>query len=208
MKKYTQADFDGFEVDEWDYKICPSGDYTAITSFGDGCRFGVVCIFSDGCSFDAECCFGTGCHFGARCNFGAWCNFGSGCSFGAKCSFGDLCKIDDGCRFGAECSFGELCRFGEWCRFGEGCSFEDGAVKNGRYVAVDGIGRTGRKAYLFIDENGKMFVRVGPWFSDMNAFKERVKEVHAGTVHEKTYLMACDLAEMMLKIEDQESPDF
>lgn len=44
-----------------------------------------------------------------------------------------------------------------------------------------------------------MFVRIVYWFSDMNAFKERVKKVHAGTAHEKTYLTACDLAELMLK---------
>ena len=56
-----------------------------------------------------------------------------------------------------------------------------------------------RKAYFYVDENGNMFVRAGCWFSDMVAFKERVKEVHAGTIHEKTYLAACELAELMLK---------
>ena len=116
MKKYTQADFDNFEVDEYGRKICPAGDYTAIKSFG------------------------------------------------------------------------------ERCSFGEECSYENGAVKNGRYVAVDRIGRENRKAYFYIDENGNMFVRAGCWFSDMTAFKERVKKVHAGTIHEKTYLAACELA--------------
>ena len=139
MKKYTQADFDNFEVDEYGRKICPAGDYTAIESFGERCSFG------------------------------------------------------------AECSFGEWCRFGERCSFGEWCSYENSAVKNGRYVAVDRIGSENRKAYFYIDENGNMFVRAGCWFSDMTAFKERVKEVHAGTIHEKTYLAACDLAELMLK---------
>ena len=139
MKKYTQANFDNFEVDEYGHKICPTGDYTAIKSFGKWCSFG------------------------ERCNFGEWCSFG------------------------------------EECSFGERCSYENGAVKNGRYVAVDRIGSENRKAYFYIDENGNMFVRAGCWFSDMTAFKERVKEVHAGTIHEKTYLAACDLAELMLK---------
>ncbi len=151
MKKYTQADFDNFEVDEYGRKICPAGNYTAIKSFDNGCRFG------------------------------------AGCSFG------------EGCRFGAGCSFGEGCRFGAWCSFGEGCRYENGAVQNGRYVAVDRIGSENRKAYFYIDDNGNMFVRAGCWFSDMAAFKERVKKVHAGTIHEKTYLAACDLAELMLK---------
>ena len=145
MKKYTQADFDNFEVDDYGHKICPAGDYTAMKSFGEGCRFGERCIF------------------------------------------------------GALCSFGERCSFGEECSFCKCCSFENGAVKNGRYVAVDRIGSENRKAYFYIDENGNMFVRAGCWFSDMAAFKERVKKVHAGTIHERTYLAACELAELMLK---------
>ena len=151
MKKYTQADFDNFEVDEYGRKICPTGDYTAIKSFGEGCNFGAGCRFGEGCNFSARCSFGECCSFGARCSFGKW------------------------------------------------CSYENGAVKNGRYVAVDRIGSENRKAYFYIDENGNMFVRAGCWFSDMAAFKERVKKVHAGTIHEKTYLAACDLAELMLK---------
>ena len=163
MKKYTQADFDNFKVDEYGHKICPAGDYTAIKGFGEGCIFGEQCSFGEGCSF------------------------GKGCSFG------------EGCSFGKGCSFGERCSFGEWCSFGKGCSYENGAVKNGRYVAVDRIGSENRKAYFYIDDNGNMFVRAGCWFSDMAAFKERVKKAHAGTIHEKTYLAACDLAELMLK---------
>ena len=163
MKKYTQADFDNFEVDDYGHKICPVGDYTAIKSFDTECRFGERCIF------------------GALCIFGTWCRFGERCIFGEGCCFG------------------EGCRFDEWCRFGEWCSYENGAVKNGRYVAVDRIGSENRKAYFYIDENGNMFVRAGCWFSDTAAFKERVKKVHAGTIHERTYLAACDLAELMLK---------
>ena len=127
MKKFTQADYENFPVDEYGYKICPAGDYTAIRDFGNGCRFG------------------------------------------------------------------------EDCRFSNGCRFESGKVQNGKYIAIDRIGRENRKAYFFIDDNGKMYVRAGCWFSDMDKFKERVKEVHAGTIHEKAYLAACDLAVLMLK---------
>ena len=72
-------------------------------------------------------------------------------------------------------------------------------MKNGRYIAIDRIGSENRKAYFFIDENGKMYVRAGCWFSDLDAFKRRVQEVHAGTIHEKEYLAACDFAELMLR---------
>ena len=199
MKKYTQADFDNFEVDEYGRKICPAGDYTAIKdfgalcSFGEGCSFGAWCIFGERCIFCARCIFGAQCSFGERCIFGEWCIFDEGCIFGEWCRFGELCI------FCARCIFGEQCIFDELCRFGERCSYENGTVKNGRYVAVDRIGSKNRKAYFYIDDNGNMFVRAGCWFSDMAAFKERVKKVHAGTIHEKTYLAACDLAELMLK---------
>ena len=199
MKKYTQTDFDKFEVDDFGHKICPAGDYTAIKSFGAGCSFGAECRFGKWCSFGAECSFGERCRFDKQCSFGAVCSFGEWCSFGAECSFGAGCSFGERCIFGAGCNFGTVCSFGERCIFGEGCSYENGAVKNGRYVAVDRIGSENRKAYFYIDENGNMFVRVGCWFSDMEAFKKRVKEVHAGTIHEKTYLAACDLAELMLK---------
>lgn len=199
MKKYTQADFDTFEVDKVGRKICPTGDYTAIKDFGALCIFGEGCIFGARCSFGALCFFDKGCRFGERCIFDEQCIFDERCDFGKWCSFGERCIFGKRCRFGEQCGFGEQCSFGEGCNFSEVCSYENGAVKNGRYVAVDRIGSENRKAYFYIDDNGNMFVRAGCWFSDMAAFKERVKKVHAGTIHEKTYLAACDLAELMLK---------
>ncbi|WP_418695577.1 hypothetical protein [Alistipes putredinis] len=44
MKKYTQADFDAFEVIDG-IKQCPSGDYSDIQIFGEGCSFGERCSF-------------------------------------------------------------------------------------------------------------------------------------------------------------------
>ena len=187
MKKYTQADLDNFKVDEYGHKICPAGDYTAIKGFGERCSFGALCSFGEGCIFCEQCIFGELCIFGGGCIFDEGCIFGKWCRFGERCIFGKWCR------------FGERCIFGERCGFGTQCSYENGTVKNGRYVAVDRIGSKNRKAYFYIDDNGNMFVRAGCWFSDMAAFKERVKKVHAGTIHEKTYLAACDLAELMLK---------
>ena len=66
MKKYTQEEFDAFEVDEYGYKICPTGDYTEIKSFGEWCSFGERCSFGEGCSFGERCRFGERC----SCEFG------------------------------------------------------------------------------------------------------------------------------------------
>ena len=93
--------------------------------------------------------------------------------------------------------------FGECCSFGEWCSFERGRVSDGRYMAVDRIGSEKRKTYFFADRDGNIFVRAGCWFSDLSAFKERVRDVHKGTRHEKEYLAACDLAELMLMEEER-----
>lgn len=62
MKKYTQADFDAFEVIDG-IKQCPSGDYSDIRVFGERCSFGKGCSFGECCSFGERCSFGKGCSF-------------------------------------------------------------------------------------------------------------------------------------------------
>lgn len=53
MKKYTQADFDAFEVIDG-IKQCPSGDYSDIRVFGKCCSFGKECSFGERCSFEGK----------------------------------------------------------------------------------------------------------------------------------------------------------
>ena len=174
MKKYTQADFDAFEV-IYGIKQCPSGDYSDIRVFGACCSFG------KGCSFGRCCSFGERCSFGRDCSFGAWCSFGRGCSFG------------EGCSFGRCCSFGEGCSFSESCSFGERCSFEGKGEYIGDYpfLAFVGFGsRIGSKVYFFNLQDG-IYVRCGCWLSDIAGFRERVKEKNADAM----YLDLCDLVE-------------
>ena len=186
MKKYTQADFDAFEVIDG-IKQCPSGDYSDIQIFGEWCSFGACCSFGEGYSFGAWCTFGACCSFGKQCSFGEWCSFGEGCSFGACCSFGE------GCSFGECCSFGACCSFGEGCAFGGGCSFEDKGEYIGDYpfLAFVGFGsRIGSKVYFFNLQDG-IYVRCGCWLSDIAGFREIVKAENADAM----YLDLCDLVE-------------
>lgn len=174
MKKYTQADFDAFEVIDG-IKQCPSGDYSDIQIFGEWCSFGACCSF------------------GRACSFGEWCSFGGSCSFGRACSFGECCSFGERCYFGACCSFGERCSFGEWCSFGERCSFEGKGEYIGDYpfLAFVGFGsRIGSKVYFFNLQDG-IYVRCGCWLSDIAGFRERVKEKNADAM----YLDLCDLVE-------------
>ena len=105
MKKYTQADFDAFEVIDG-IKQCPSGDYSDIRVFGKRCSFG------NRCSFGERCSFGRGCSFGECCSFGEWCSFGRGCSFEDKGEYiGDypfLAFVGFGSRIGSKVYFFNL----------------------------------------------------------------------------------------------------
>ena len=171
MKKYTEKDLKVFERNEWEWLICPSGDYTAIGTFPE------------------KCIFGKGCNFGRRSNFGVMCGFGDGCTFGEMCGFGAWCTFGEASYFGQECSFGEGCSFGELCSH-EG-------LTNSIYVAVDRIGSGLQKTYFFKAEEG-YFVRAGWFFGTIDEFKEQVHKTHFGTIHETTYLMACELAVKLL----------
>ena len=122
MKKYAQEEFDAFDVING-VRMCPTGDYSDINAFGEGCSFG------------------------------------------------------------------------EWCRFGEGCSHE--GLTNSTYFACDRIGSEKRKTYFFRSEEG-LFVRAGCFFGNVEDFEKRVKEVHAGTKHENEYLLAIELAKIVL----------
>ena len=192
MKKYTQADFDAFEVIDG-IKQCPSGDYSDIQIFGEWCSFGACCSFGKGCSFGRACSFGEWCSFGERCSFGRCCSFGECCSFGKGCSFGRCCSFGERCSFGKQCSFGEWCSFGRCCSFGKGCSFEDKGEYIGDYpfLAFVGFGsRIGSKVYFFNLQDG-IYVRCGCWLSDIAGFRERVKAENADAM----YLDLCDLVE-------------
>ena len=210
MKKYTQADFDAFEVIDG-IKQCPSGDYSDIRVFGEGCSFSECCYFGDWCSFGRDCSFGEWCSFGRDCSFGEWCFFGKDCSFGEwcffgkDCSFGEWCSFGEGCSFGKDCSFGEWCFFGEKCFFGKLCSFSECCYfggccsfeEKGEYIgdypflAFVGFGsRIGSKVYFFNLQDG-IYVRCGCWLSDIAGFRERVKEKNADAM----YLDLCDLVE-------------
>lgn len=202
MKKYTIEDFAKFERVNGRI-ICPTGDYTNIKEFPSWCCLGAYSLFGDGCRFGERCSFGEWCSFGEGCSFDEWCSFGKDCSFGEGCSFGEWCRFGERCSFVEGCRFGERCSFGELCIFGSGCSYENTRVKNGKYFACDRIGSEKRKTYFFMDETEKMFVRAGCFFGTMDEFIDRVKKVHKGTKYEKEYLMACELAKVVLEVKNE-----
>lgn len=63
MRIYTIEDLETFERDEIGRLICPSGDYSAIRSFGEWCSFGESCSFGKWCSFGESCLLENHHHF-------------------------------------------------------------------------------------------------------------------------------------------------
>lgn len=219
MKKYSKKDLENFERDYLGRIICPSGDYTKIKDFKECCIFDkecyfnhytifeLGCIFGEHCYFGNSCCFGQGCSFGSKCVFGNHCVFYKGCSFDVWCIFGNNnyfqnnCTYKNNCNFGNYCNFGDdnifdtECTFGDLCKYGKNCSHE--GLTNSIYMGVDKIGIELRKTYFFKAEEG-YFVRAGCFFGTLKEFKNKLHKMHGGTIHETTYLMACDLAVKLL----------
>lgn len=106
--------------------------------------------------------------------------------------------MGNGCYFGDNSRIGKYCNFESGCGFGTDCSFESGNVRNGKYVAIDRIGREKRKAYFFMDCEGNVFVRAGCFFGGENQFVKKVNEHHTNTKHRKHYLQALELAKLIL----------
>lgn len=195
MKKYTLEDFKKFERNKFGYIICPSGDYTQIKEFPACCSFENWCDFDEHCSFGKECNFGKWCYFGENClfyygcNFGDWCDFGSGCRFGEDCDFGNENRFREGCHFGVGCYFGET------CIFYPGCTVEDGKeLKN--YTKIEGTGSERRCTYFYQLTDGSIYVRCGCFAGYEDEFLSAVKETHEGTVYERQYHLALELAKL------------
>ena len=107
MKKYTQADFDAFEVIDG-IKQCPSGDYSDIQIFGEWCSFGKWCSFGEDCFFGEECSFeGKGEYIGDY-PFLAFVGFGS--RIGSKVYFFNL---QDGIYVRCGCWLSDIAGFRE-----------------------------------------------------------------------------------------------
>ena len=172
MKKYTQEDFDSIQRDADGYKYLPKGDWTSVDFrsedkliFADWCKLG------NGCELGNLCKLGYCCKLGDRCTLGYWCELGYGCILGNLCELGNLCKL------------------GDWCKLGYGCTMENGRVHNATYFFVSNIGCENRTAYAYCDrDSGEIFIRAGCWFSGIEDFIQRVKDVHHGTQHETDYL--------------------
>lgn len=197
MKKYTEKDILKFKCDTYGRLICPSGDYTAINSFGDGCGFGKGCSFGDGCSFGNRCSFGEYCIFGKRCSFGYYCSFVKRCIFGEYCSFGDDCSFGEHCNFREHCSFRKRCSFGDCCNLANNLIFE-GDLKALEVLKIGRIGSRKGCTYFYKTE-ADIFVRCGCFLGTIAEFRKQVFATHKENEQYKLeYLEAIKYAKKVL----------
>ena len=107
MKKYTQEDFDAFEVIDG-IKQCPSGDYSDVQIFGERCSFGRACSFGKCCSFGKQCSFEDKGEYIGDYPFLAFVGFGS--RIGSKVYFFNL---QDGIYVRCGCWLSDIAGFRE-----------------------------------------------------------------------------------------------
>ena len=213
-KKITVEEFKNLPVVNG-YKICPGNtDYSAISKFDLGCKFGPNCKFGRNCNFDLGCKFGLDCKFGSYCKFDLGCKFGRNCNFGLGCNFGRNCNFDSYCKFGLDCKFGSYCKFDLGCKFGRNCNFgsdckfdsdckfENLGEYQGEYpfISVKGFGsRLGSETYFFNLQKG-IYVRCGCFIGKISKFRESVIKKYD---KHHAYIGMCDLVEKQFLLDNR-----
>ena len=190
MKTYTQQDFDALVRDENGYLHCPAGDWSNV-KFGGADKI----VFAAGCKLGDRCTLGDWCKLGDACTLGHWCKLGGWCKLGDRCTLGNGCKLGDVCKLGDDCEMGDGCTLGNGCALGGWCKLEGGRIQNATFFFVSNIDNENRTAYAYCNtQTGEMYIRAGFWLGDIDAFEQRVRDVHAGTHHETDYLAFAQFA--------------
>jgi hypothetical protein len=108
------------------------------------------------------------------------------------CPSGDYRLIN---KFAEWCSFAGRCLFAEWCSF-EKLKFKKGETVF--FIRINNIGSRKDGCQIFNAIEG-LYVRCGCWFGKVEDFLAEVKKNHAGTIHEKTYGLAIELAKAQFR---------
>lgn len=71
------------------------------------------------------------------------------------------------------------------------------------YIAIGAIGSRDDTTTFYRGKDGKIYVSCGCFNGSIDDFAVKVKEVHAGTKHERTYLLAIELAKAQIATEEE-----
>lgn len=67
------------------------------------------------------------------------------------------------------------------------------------YITIGAIGSRNDTTTFYRGADGKIYVSCGCFNGTIDDFAAKVKAVHAGTKHEKTYLLAIELAKAQIE---------
>ena len=73
------------------------------------------------------------------------------------------------------------------------------------YIAIGAIGSRDDTTTFCRGKDGKIYVSCGCFNGTIDDFAAEVKQVHAGTKHERTYLLAIELAKAQIATEEESS---
>ena len=65
-------------------------------------------------------------------------------------------------------------------------------------MTISNMGSVQHTTTFFVCEDGKIRVRCGCFYGDLEAFRNKVRETHTDTKHAKAYLAAADFVEATL----------
>lgn len=72
------------------------------------------------------------------------------------------------------------------------------------YIAIGAIGSRDDTTTFYRGKDGGIYVACGCFSGSIDDFAAKVKEVHAGTKHERTYLLAIELAKAQIGTAEEE----
>lgn len=71
------------------------------------------------------------------------------------------------------------------------------------YITIGAIGSRNDTTTFYRGADGKIYVSCGCFNGSIDDFTAKVKAVHAGTKHERTYLLAIELAKAQIATEEE-----
>jgi len=97
------------------------------------------------------------------------------------------------------------------CVTGDACVMDSARVTgkalvtdSADYIAIRAIGSRDDTTTFYRGKDGGIYVACGCFSGSIDDFAAKVKEVHAGTKHERTYLLAIELAKAQIGTTEEE----
>ena len=124
---------------------------------------------------------------------------------------GEACVTGNACVTGKARVTGEACVTGNACVTGKarvtGKAWVSGnarVMKSSDCITIGAIGSRNDTTTFYRGADGKIYVSCGCFNGTIDDFAAEVKQVHAGTKHERTYLLAIELAKAQIATAEEE----